>query len=329
MESTDIELDDRMTDECKKFVTALLKMSKPSDILKIDLKLARRLKDEQALKLNQFFDFDELKIEDFKVVNENDAYEITVRSYEPKVYHNATGKSKSLTVFMHGGGYSIGSVTTHNHSVGLLALKSNSVWLSIDYRKCPEFRYPVPYTDCMSVMRWAMQHARERFNLSDEYKFGIAGDSSGGQMAAELAHELKNKLDYQILVYPVVHYGGKYESYGQFTKDCYLITPTVAKFFVSNLTAGGDSTVHTAQLSPINRSDFTNLPQCLIVAVELDPVVDDSRKYHEKLVENKIPCRLYVIKGTVHGYFSQPLHFKDAFTQTTQHIVEFLNQVAN
>jgi acetyl esterase len=321
MTENGLELDERMTNECRSYVTTLLQQAKPSFILEMDLNVARKIRDDQALKMNEFFDFTELKIDEFHVKNETDNYQVLLRKYEPI----RSDQSSRATVFFHGGGYTLGSVNTHHHTVGSLALRTNSTWFSVAYRKCPEFRYPVPYLDCKSALEWIIKNKKE-FNFASDVKIGVCGDSSGGQIAAILAHELKHVIDYQILIYPVVHYGGKFDSYKEFVNDCYLIVPPVMEYFVKNM-AECDPIVHARHLSPLYYQDFKNLPKCLIVAVELDPVLDDSKFYCEKLKESNIPCKLGIIKGTVHGYFSQPLQFKDAHKQTADLIVDFLEKV--
>lgn len=83
---------------------------------------------------------------------------------------------------------------------------------------------------------------------------------------------------------------------------------------------------YEANFSPI-KNELTSLPKCLIIAAELDPIVDDSRHYFNKLKENKVDCELHIIKGVIHGYFSQPLYFRNAFNETQNHIAVFFKRL--
>lgn len=144
-------------------------------------------------------------------------------------------------------------------------------------------------------------------------------------MASIVAHELKHLLDFQILIYPCVSYGGKFASYKKFDAECYLLTPETVKFFVKCL--GPDPDQHKEHFATIDYKDFSNLPRCLLIAVELDPLIDDSINYEKKLRENNIPCSITIIPGTVHGYFSQPVAFKDAFRLTEDSVANFFKEI--
>ncbi|RNA09825.1 esterase [Brachionus plicatilis] len=315
----DVELDNRLSEESRAYIVQSFQIARPADILNADLRLVRMLKDHAAIQLKEIVSFEDMDIEDFKVVNPEDGHEIIVRKFIPK-----KSDKSSITVFFHGGGFCLGSIETHNHTVGFLARKTNSIWLSVEYRRCPdEGRYPAPYLDCKSVVEWTIKNKKD---LGCEFsKLGICGDSSGGQMASIIAHELKHHLDYQILIYPCVHFSDDYKSVKEFTKECFYLVPEVIEFFTKNLTEEPEKYVN--HLSPILYEDFSKLPKCLIIAAELDPLVDHSIFYHEKLVQNDIESYLGILKGTIHGYFSQPLIFKNAFQETEQLIFDFFQKI--
>lgn len=315
----EIELDDRLSDESKAFIIQSFKIARPADILSADLRLVRMLKDQAAIQLGKIVNFEDMEIEDIVVLNSEDGHEILVRKFIPK-----NSDKSSITVFFHGGGFCLGSRETHSHTVGFLARKTNSIWLSVEYRRCPdEGRYPVPYLDCKSVVEWTIQNKN---NIGSQFsKIGICGDSSGGQMASIIAHELKHHLDYQILIYPCVHFSDDYKSIKEFTKECFYLVPEVVEFFTKNLTEEPEKYID--HLSPIMYPDFSNLPKCLIIAAELDPLVDHSVCYYQKLIKNNIESYLGILKGTIHGYFSQPLFFKNAFQETEQLIFDFFQKI--
>lgn len=116
-------------------------------------------------------------------------------------------------------------------------------------------------------------------------------------------------------------YGGVYASYKEFEAEQYLLTPETLKFFAKCL--GPHREDYKDKFGIINADDFSGLPKCCLIAVELDPLVDDSKEYAKKLLANNIPCTLDIIPGTIHGYFSQPVAFKDAFQKTEDLIAKF------
>lgn len=148
--------DQRMSAESRAYVSELLKMAEQVDYDKIDLKSMRKLHDEQASHINGQFNFENLSISEIRVKIKNpfDNYEIKVVKYEAKKKETNT----PITVFFHGGGFCISSTTTHHLTIAKLATRTNSTWLSVEYRLCPEHKYPIPFLDCRSVVEWALEN---------------------------------------------------------------------------------------------------------------------------------------------------------------------------
>lgn len=153
-ETTDL-FDPRMSDESRVYVREFLKLARQTDITKVDLELVRQFRDVNVRELNARFQFDSLLISEFNVKNASDGHDIKVVKYEPKEKKNA---NTPVTVFFHGGGYALGSTATHHLSVARLAEKTKSIWLSVEYRRCPEHPYPIPYSDCRSVLQWTLEN---------------------------------------------------------------------------------------------------------------------------------------------------------------------------
>ena len=84
----------------------------------------------------------------------------------------------TATLYLHGGGYVIGSPRTHRELARRLSAASRAQVLVIDYRLAPENPFPAPVEDAVSAYRWL---------LSEGYapeKLSIAGDSAGGGLTA-------------------------------------------------------------------------------------------------------------------------------------------------
>lgn len=168
-----------------------------------------------------------------------------------------------------------------------------------------------------------MKHKTEI--CSSNSKLGLCGDSAGGTLSSILAHDFKEKIDYQILIYPGVNFDGIYNSFKEFSKECYIIVPEVLSYFARNL--GENPIQFASSLSPIKYEDFTKLSKCLIIAAELDPLIDDAKHYYQKLKQENIDCSLKIIDGVVHTYFSSPLIFKNAFADTENIMIEFFKKI--
>ena len=120
-EQNEPELDDRMSDETKKFVKNFLAQTKPTDVIKLDPQVATKLKEDQAEKLFFYFKMDHLDIEEMHVKSLTDDYQIPITKYTPKSGCNTS----ILTIFFHGGGYNINSRKTHHITIAKVTIVSS------------------------------------------------------------------------------------------------------------------------------------------------------------------------------------------------------------
>ena len=190
-------IDDRYTDEAKFFVSEYMKMLKSPNFGRNDYvkNRADRLKVTKGLvKMFRTKNVDESEI---VVKSKFDDYEIPVTVYKP---NNVDVNGAPVTIFFHGGGWVYGSRKDYELLVTYLAEETKSIWLSVEYRLAPENKYPVPINDALSVTEWIIEN-KSQFGSATS-KLGIAGDSAGGHLAATVTHQLKGKLDYQLLLYP-------------------------------------------------------------------------------------------------------------------------------
>ena len=122
-----------------------------------------------------------------------------------------------------------------------------------------------------------------------------------------------------------MNYGATYDSFKEFTSECYILVPEVLEYFVKKI--GDNHEEQAKHLSPIKYENYAKLAKCLIIAAELDPLVDDSKHYYAKLQAENVESSLHVISGIIHGYFSLPLIFKQAFALTEQYVVDFFKSI--
>jgi len=84
------------------------------------------------------------------------------------------------------------------------------------------------------------------------------------------------------------------------------------------------SLLKTAELSPLLKENFHELPRTILIAAELDPRRDQSKEYHRKLLENNVVSELVIIKGVHHGFLGQPIKMKNAFAELQTCVKNFL-----
>jgi epsilon-lactone hydrolase len=96
-------------------------------------------------------------------------------------------ENDSIILYLHGGGYCIGSITTHRSMVSFLAKTAKSKALMIDYRLAPEHPFPAAVEDAVSAYRWLLAQG----NLPQQLV--ISGDSAGGGLTVATLVDLKEK----------------------------------------------------------------------------------------------------------------------------------------
>ena len=138
---------------------------------------------------------------DHRIPDATGAHKMLVRDYRPRSLPK--GPAPAL-VFLHGGGWVVGSPDTHDNICRLLAERAGARVFSVDYRMGPEHRFPAAPDDCRAAWEWL---CREAGNLEiDPARVALAGDSAGGNLAAVLALELRATLlpkpCLQVLIYP-------------------------------------------------------------------------------------------------------------------------------
>jgi acetyl esterase len=313
-----MELDDRMTDETKQALIAICQFA--SSLYSCnDIPLIRKQTDLMDDEQNKMVQFDGLTYEEHLVKSMTDDYQIPVTAYIPK----AKNANTKIVVFFHGGAFKWFSRKSYYRTVGHIAEKTNTIWVSVEYRLIPEFKCPVGIHDCLSVTQWVLDNKKNLFGSDDCAPVGVCGDSAGGNLAACVVHAFRNKLAFQILVYPWLDLTYSSESIRSLNKPCFFVTFDDIKKGAAEYLDNMDAS--SASVSPMFNNDFTGIPRSLIVNAELDPLVDEGRIYFEKLQSAGIPSERVVLKGAIHGFFSSFPFYMNTFYEGAGHVINFLN----
>src|SRR5688572_809153 len=221
------------------------------------------------------------KVEDRKVTSVDGA-EIPVRIYWPT---SAPGPHP-VVVFYHGGGWVIGSIESHDATVKSLAAASGMVFVSVDYRLSPEYKFPTPLDDCFAATKWVVDNATELG--VDASRLAVAGDSAGGNLAAAVALMARENggpaIKFQLLVYPVTDFDSTRRSMVD-NGEGYFLTRAAMEWFGGHyLASDNDRDHHFA--API-RADLSGLPPALVITAEYDPLRDEGNEYGHRLQDRK------------------------------------------
>lgn len=231
---------------------------------------------------------------------------IRLRLYRPLSENHSDGLQPGI-VFIHGGSWIQCSIDTHDGLCRHLCNTTGAVVASVDYRLAPENPFPGQLDDCRKAYEYIMAQS-DRFKLDPSLMF-VCGDSSGGNLATVLCHDLIGKgfpeIKAQLLIYPSVALckHPQYPSWKTFGGGRFLLGDvTLSRTKKYYLRAPED--INDPRVSPILIRDFKGMPPALIIAAEYDPIRDGVREYAKRLIDAGISVQYAQFANTVHGFIS-------------------------
>jgi len=219
-----------------------------------------------------------------------------------RLYRPSDDSSLPVTMFFHGGGFMFGSLETHDGLCRALAGASGSAVIAVDFRRSPEHRFPAAPDDCVFATRWALEHAEEL--RIDPSRFALAGESSGGNLAAVVAQQLTltdgPKAALQVLLLPALDLSTESRSFEDFAEG-YLLTRSRARFYFDSYLNRPED-VNDPRASPLRAPSLTGLPAAFVIAAGLDPTLSHTEAYVERLRESNVPAQYIRYDGWTHGF---------------------------
>jgi acetyl esterase len=225
-----------------------------------------------------------------------------------RVYRGSgTGAHDQLPclVFLHGGGWVIGNLESHDRMCRRLANVAGICVVAVDYRLAPEHPYPAALEDCVAALRWV--NAQAQSLGIDARAIGVGGDSAGGNLAAVLAlmgreGELPAPVC-QALIYPVLDLTASTASYQEVSPDFPLSAQTMA-YFIAHYTPQAANRLDW-RASPLRASQLEGLPPTLVMTVGHDPLRDEGLAYVRRLEEARVRVTALHCNDQMHGLLSQ------------------------
>ena len=226
---------------------------------------------------------------------------LDARLYIPHAVGAAAGPG---IVFLHGGGFVMGDLDSHEMLCRRLADASRLRVLSVAYRLAPEHRFPAAPEDALAATAWAAAHAASIG--FDRERIAVAGDSAGGNLAAVVAQQARKRggptVRAQMLIYPCTQFLQMTPSQIRL-KEGYFLTQAAQDFFRDKYLATREDALDT-RCSPILENDLFGLPPAYIVTAQYDPLLDEGKAYAEKLEACGVPVTYREYAGQIHGFFN-------------------------
>ena len=224
------------------------------------------------------------------------------RLYTPKL-KNATGKPLPLLVFIHGGGFVVGDLDTHDEACRLLSQHGEVLVLSISYRLSPEHPAPAAVEDCLDALQWA--HSNAATLGADPRKIAVGGDSAGGNLSTVVSQQSKGKPYApvaQLLIYPVVDMANDYPSHFKYGSGLFLDKTDMDQAKKSYILTGKLS-LKDPLVSPLF-GDLAGLPPAVLITAGLEALRDEGELYAVRMNEAGSACKAYRVEGQGHGFIN-------------------------
>lgn len=220
-----------------------------------------------------------------------------------RLYRPSDADGLGLLVYLHGGGWVIGDLESHDAVCRSLANGSGQAVLSVDYRLAPEHPFPAALEDAVVATRWAHANAASLGCRAD--RLAIGGDSAGGNLAAVVAQLGPVPLVYQLLIYPVTDCTRALPSYAENATGNFL-TKAGMGWFIDHYLSGSQGSIDDPRVSPLFADDavLAATPPALVITAEFDPLRDDGDAYAARLAALGVATSHVRFSGMFHGFFS-------------------------
>jgi acetyl esterase len=191
------------------------------------------------------------------------------------------GADAPLLVYFHGGGFVVGSITSHAQACKFLADRAQCKVLSVGYRKAPEHRFPAAVDDCTAAFRWAAAHAAELG--VNPARIAVGGDSAGGNAAIVVC---LNTLDDELRpcgalpLYPVVTTDFDAWPSDRLFEKGPLLSDACVKDMIGHYRSPGQDA--DPKLSPILSERLGELPPMYLATAGMDILRDQGEAFAEK-----------------------------------------------
>lgn len=203
------------------------------------------------------------------------------------------GAAGPTLVYLHGGGWALGDLDTHDVLCRRLAVEAGRVVVAVGYRLAPEHPFPAGLEDALAVLRWACGRGG---------RVEVGGDSAGGNLAAAACIALRDAGEpvpaLQVLIYPGLDQRRVHPSHRAFAEGP-LLTAADMDWYQGHYAYPDPD---DALASPLRVTDVRGLPPAVVGTAGFDPLRDEGEAFAARLREAGVPVAHLDEGALVHGY---------------------------
>jgi acetyl esterase len=206
-----------------------------------------------------------------------------------------------VAVWAHGGSFVRGTLDLFDAGRRAFTKASQCIVVAVDQRLSPEAQFPAPLDDVYAAFRWTALHAREW--SGDPALVGVAGESSGGNLAAALALLARDRggprIAFQLLMEPILDAGCQSPSMRELGEG-YILTRQQLVWAYQQYAPGVPR--DEPLLSPLLAKNLSGLPPTVVITIEYDPARDEGEQYAVRLADAGVRVLKACIPGMLHHF---------------------------
>jgi len=233
------------------------------------------------------------RVEDLRIPA-RDGFPLPARLYAP------SQAALPLLLYFHGGGFTIGSIDTHDVLCRELSRLAGCMVVSLDYRLAPEHKFPTAANDAWDALAWLAAHAGQIG--AQPGALAVGGDSAGGTLAAACALQARSgiPLALQLLFYPGLSAHQDTPSHTAFGEGLVLKRSHIDYFFNLYLRSPADR--DDWRFAPLLAPEVDGVAPAWLGLAEYDPLVDEGLAYADRLRLAGVPVDLEIYRGVTHEF---------------------------
>ncbi len=234
-----------------------------------------------------------------------------------------------VIVFIHGGGYVLGDLDTHDRISRTLAEKTGAAVLAVDYTLSPEARFPQAVRECVAVVQELRAHAAQWGIDAGDISF--AGDSGGANLSFATYLWLRDELGEASGIRAMLLFYGAYglvdsESMRLFGGEWDGLDEADYAYYMNMYTRSVED-LKSPYFNILGADLTRDVPPCFIAAAALDPLRDDSRTLNAMLSAHGTPTHYEEVPGVIHGFLHHS-RMLDATVRVLDHACAFHRALA-
>ena len=252
-------------------------------------------------------------IEDFCI--DGPVGDIKIRRYLPN-----NNQTLPCLIYLHGGGFMMGNLDTHDRIMRVLAIESKLGVVGVDYHLAPEYRFPTALNETLAVIEYLESHGN---TLGiDGTRLALGGDSAGANLAVSATQTVHAASPSRIRCL-LLYYGAfglrNSESRRRFGDSDDGMSEEDLKYYENCYLRTADD-MHDPRYNVL-AGDVSRLPSAFIGAAEYDPLLDDSLALKEHMDTAGVSSQLRIYSGVLHGF----LHYGRILDKANQALAEGAN----